>query len=71
MAQPDELAWFETARSYIARQYPGMFVIIKNHAVVGAYPDFGSAYNAGVGMFGAQGEFIVKQALEKEPIKKV
>jgi hypothetical protein len=71
MAQPDEEAWFETARAFIARQYPGMYVVVKNHAVINAYPDFGSAYNAAVGMFGAQGGFIVKQALEKEPVRKV
>lgn len=61
MSMRDDIAWFETSRIAIARQYPGQYVIIKNQAVVGAYPDYESAYKAGVAMFGTD-PFLVKLA---------
>ena len=48
MAMSDDTAWFEASRVNIAAQYPGQYVIIKNKAVVGAYPDYQTAYSAGV-----------------------
>lgn len=56
----DDLAWFEANRPWISSTYPGKFVLIKNKAVVGAYPTQASAINAGVAMFGAG--FSVKEA---------
>lgn len=62
----EDLAWFEANRLQLAQQYPNQFVIIKDLAVHGAYPDFQSAYNAGVTMFGTQ-PFEVKQAVGQQP----
>lgn len=67
--QQDDIAWFEANRINLARQYAGQWLIVKDQAVHGAYPDFQSAYNAGVAAFGTQ-PFLVKQAIEKEtPIR--
>ena len=67
----DDIAWFEANRISIAQQYPGQYVVVKNQAVVGAFPDFQSAYNAGTGMFGSE-PFVVKEAkAEETPIRLV
>jgi hypothetical protein len=63
----EETAWFEANRGFIAQQYAGMWVVVKDQSVRGAYPDFQSAYNAGVAMFGTE-PFLVKQALAQEPV---
>ena len=65
MAQSDDLAWFEQNRAYISQQFAGKYVLIKDKAVAGAYPDYGSAFKAGTQMFGTQ-PFTVKQALPQE-----
>ena len=64
----EDLAWFEANRVQLAQQYPGQYVIIKDLAVRGAYPDFQSAYNAGVAMFGTQ-PFEVKQAVAEQRVE--
>lgn len=61
----EDLAWFEANRIQIAAQYPNQFVIVKDLGVRGAYPDFQSAYNAGVAQFGTQ-SFEVKQATAEQ-----
>lgn len=58
----DDVAWFEANRVLIAQQFAGQWVVVKDKAVVGAYPDFQSAYAAGIAMFGAEG-FLVKEAI--------
>jgi aspartyl protease len=68
MAMQDDIAWFEQNRPMIASTYPGMFVIVKDRAVVGAYPDYASAYSAGTAMFGTE-EFLVKEAIETQPVE--
>lgn len=68
MALYDDLAWFETARQWISATYPGQFVVIKNKAVVGAYPTAAAAHQAGVAMFGAE-QFAVKQAVPYEQVQ--
>lgn len=57
----DDLAWFEVNRQWIGNTYLGKFVIIKNKAVIGAYPTQAAAYQAGVAMFGTE-KFAVKEA---------
>lgn len=71
MALADEKAWFETARAFIASQYGGQWVVVKDKAVRGAYPDFASAFNAAVAMFGPNNDALVKQALAQEPVRKI
>lgn len=61
MPMSDDLAWFEANRPSLARSYPDMFVIVKDQAVVAAYPDYASAYAAAVAMFGTE-KFVLKEA---------
>jgi hypothetical protein len=69
MAMSDDIAWFEANRVNIANQYPGQQVIIKNEAVVGAYPDYETAYKAGVAQFGAE-PFLIKFAEASQFVEK-
>lgn len=67
--QQDDIAWFEANRLNLVQQYAGQWLIIKDLAVRGAYPDFKSAYNSAVGAYGTQ-KFLIKQAVEKDtPIR--
>lgn len=65
----EDTAWFEASRVNIAKQYPGQYVVVKNQAIVGAYPDYQSAYNAGTAMFGTE-PFLVKFAEAKPFVEK-
>lgn len=67
MTLADEQAWFDKNRAFIATQYAGQYVLVKDQAVQGAFPTFDAAYKAGSQRFGAQGQFLVKQALPTEP----
>jgi len=68
MSMGNDIAWFEQNRPMISRTYPGMYVIVKNQAVAGAYPDYASAYAAGTQMFGTD-PFVVKEALASQPVE--
>lgn len=68
MAFSDDQAWFEANRAFVAQQYNGQFVIVKDGAVLGAYPDYASAVQAANAMFGAQA-VLIKQALPQEPVR--
>lgn len=67
MAIADEQAWFNQNRAFIVSQYKNQYVVIKNQAVQGAFPTFDAAYKAGAARFGANGQFLVKQAISIEP----
>lgn len=69
MAMQDDIAWFEANRVSITRQYPGQHVIIKDKAVVGAYPDYEMAYKAGTAQFGTE-PFLVKFAEAEQFVEK-
>ena len=71
MALQDEQAWFDQNRAYIAQQYQGQYVLVKDKKVQGAYPSYKDAFDAGVKKFGPQGGFLVKQALSQEPTYKI
>lgn len=70
MAFSDDQAWFEANRGFISQQYSGKYVIVRDKAVVGAYPDYGSAVKAAAAMFGAQ-QVLIKQALPQEPVNMI
>lgn len=67
MGVQEDVAWFNENRAFIAQQYNGQFVLIKDQAVRGAYPTYDAAYNAGVAQFGTAA-FAVKEALPEEPV---
>lgn len=70
MALSDEQTWFEANRAYIAQQYQGQYVVVKDKTVRGAYPTYGAAYQAGAQMFGQQ-PFLVAQALAVAPVHRI
>jgi len=66
MGLQQDQSWFEQNRMYVAQQYPGQFVVVKDQSVRGAFPTFQDAYGAGVAMFGTT-EFLVQEAV---PVRK-
>jgi hypothetical protein len=68
MPVEDEKAWFDKNRAFIAQHYNGQYVLVKDKAIRGAYPDWASAYKAGVQQFGPNGQFFVEQALPQEKV---
>jgi hypothetical protein len=70
MALQDDLDWFESNRAFIAKNYGGQWVLIKDKAIKGAYPTQEAALTAGFSMFKTQ-PFVVKQALAEEPVHRV
>lgn len=70
MAVYDDLAWFESNRQWIASTYNGGWVVIKDKAVVGGYPDYASAVQAANAMFGPENA-VIKQALTVERVEYV
>lgn len=67
MALEDELSWFNANRAYIAQQYQGQWVVIKDQSVRGAYPNYSAAYQAAASMFGQQ-PFLIKEAVATEKV---
>lgn len=68
MAMSDDIAWFEQSRPMLSQTYPNMYVIVKNKAVVGAYPDYATGYAAGTQMFGTE-PFVLKQATVSQKVE--
>jgi ethanolamine utilization cobalamin adenosyltransferase len=46
----------------------GHYVVIKDSALLGFYPNFEAAYRAGAATYGQETDFLVKQILEHEPV---
>lgn len=70
MSLQDEITWFDSNRAFIAQQYQGQFVLIKDQSVRGAYPTYQAAYQAGAQMFGTQ-PFLIKEALAAERVNRI
>lgn len=68
MAMSDDIAWFEQNRPMLSNTYPNLWVIVKNKAVVGSYPDYATAYGAGTQMFGTD-PFVLKQATTSQRVE--
>ncbi len=63
-----ELGVVEPRKHDGLRSHPGDFVVISDITVAGFYPDYESAFRAGLGRFGVQGSFLVKQVWAEEPV---
>jgi len=61
MGLEEDTLWFQANQGFIGQQYAGEWVLVKDATVHGAYPSYGSAYEAGVAMF-ATAPFLVRQA---------
>jgi hypothetical protein len=57
-----ELAYFIKNQVELVRQYPGMFLIIKNQQVIETYPTMREAY-VGAQKTHELGTFMIQQAL--------
>ena len=64
----EELRIFEHHKQDWLRTHPGDFVVISEATVAGFYPDYESAFKAGLGKFGIQGIFLIKQVWAEEPV---
>lgn len=71
MAVSDEQAWFDANRAFIAQNYNGQWLVVKNKAIVGAYPSYAAAFQGGTQMFGANSGFLVAQALAQKQVHQV
>jgi len=63
----DELRLFETNRHKWLLSHQDKFVVISGTTVAGFYPDFPSAYCAGLAKFGFR-DFLVKQVCAEDPV---
>lgn len=46
----DDIRWYETARRWISERYRGLWVVVKNRSIRGAYPTFAQAQAAAAAM---------------------
>lgn len=71
MSVSDEQSWFDANRAFIAQNYSGQWVVVKNKTIAGAYPTYAAAFQAGTQMFGPNSGFLVQQALPQKPVHQV
>jgi hypothetical protein len=64
----EELRTFEQHKEKWLRTNPGDFVVIAERVVAGFYPDYESAFRAGLQRFGVAAEFLVKQVCAEDPV---
>jgi hypothetical protein len=63
-----ELSVFEQHKREWLRSNPGKFVVIAGQTVAGFYPDYESAFRAGLEKFGVKASFLIKQVWEEQPV---
>lgn len=68
MALETESQVFEQHRREWLQTHAGDFVVIAKSTIAGFYPDYETAFKAGLKKFGIQGNFLVKQVWAEEPV---
>jgi len=63
----EELLMFEEHRNEWLRSNPSDFVVVAGTEVVGFYPDYESAFKAGLKAVGLGSDFLVKQVSAEDP----
>ena len=63
-----ELDFYAAHKTEWLEQHSGKYVVVQDRNILGFYPSFEDAFRAGVGAFGIQRDFLVKQVLEHEPM---
>lgn len=63
-----ELGIFEQNKLEWLRNNAGQFVVIENTTVAGFYPDYESAFEAGLKRFGIHASFLIKQVWAEQPV---
>ncbi len=71
MSISDEQSWFDANRAFIAQQYNGQWLVVKDKKIQGAFGSYSAAFTGGTQMFGANSGFLVEQALAQKPIHEV
>ena len=65
-----EREYFEANRPALIDQYRDLYLLIKGNQLIGQFPDAERAYKQGVAKFGLR-PFLVRQALEHEPVSNI
>ena len=63
-----ELSCYEANKAQWVSSHPGEFVLIGDKSVVGFFPTFETAFEAGLTKFGVGVDFLIKQVVEHEPV---
>lgn len=64
-----ELKVFEERRREWALSHPGKFVVIQDETPLsGFFDEYEDAFKAGIGQFGAERNFLIKQIWKTEPV---
>jgi hypothetical protein len=63
-----ELEYYAQHKSEWLAHKTGLYVVVKDSALLGFYPNFEAAYRAGAATYGPNTDFLVKQILEHEPV---
>ena len=63
-----ELELFEKNKQEWVLSNAGQFVVIAGNTVAGFFPNYESAFAAGVRKFGVQGTFLIKQVWVEQPV---
>lgn len=64
----EELSLYDSNKSKWLESYEGQFVLINKKSVAGFFPTFEKAFEEGLGKFGIEAEFLIKQVSEQEPV---
>ena len=63
-----ELRVFEQHKREWLQSHATDFVVVSGATVAGFFPDYESAFRAGLSKFGLQATFLVKQIWAEEPV---
>jgi hypothetical protein len=63
-----ELEYYAGHKHEWLKKHSEKFVAVQDNHVLGFYASFEDAFRAGMGAFGVERDFLVKQVLAKEPI---
>jgi hypothetical protein len=67
-ALSQELRTYEQKKPEWLKAHENEFVVISKDEVAGFYPDYQSAFTAGVKRFGVRDPFLIKQVCSSEPV---
>ena len=63
-----ELVFYESKKKEWLSTHPNHFVVIAGERVAGFFPDYESAFKAGIRTFGVNSEFLIKQVCAAVPV---
>ena len=63
-----ELAFYEKHKAEWLASHAGEFVLVGDSDEAGFFPNYETAFEAGLRAFGLEKEFLIKQVVEHEPV---